>query len=166
MPHDGRPTLGVSACLLDDEGRVLLVRRARPPYSGLLSLPGGRVEFGETLSEAVRREIAEETGLEIANLLFATLHEAIGEGFHAVVAVHAGRMPVGTSPRASDDAASIEFADVAEIARAEARGETTPGLLAAVRNAIAALQRSEHIPSPDGRKAPCSLQEERNACGS
>jgi 8-oxo-dGTP diphosphatase len=60
-----RPTLGVSASIFRD-GKVLLVRRARSPGRGLYSLPGGRVEFGETLTEALTREIAEETGLEVA----------------------------------------------------------------------------------------------------
>jgi 8-oxo-dGTP diphosphatase len=56
----------VGAIVVDGDGRLLLVRRGRPPGVGLWSLPGGRVEPGETDDEALRRELMEETGLEIA----------------------------------------------------------------------------------------------------
>jgi len=66
---DGReypsvPRVGVGAVVLDG-GRVLLVRRGKPPLMGKWSLPGGLVELGETTREAIRREVAEECGLEI-----------------------------------------------------------------------------------------------------
>ncbi|HVV41722.1 MAG TPA: NUDIX hydrolase [Nitrobacter sp.] len=59
-----RPQLAVSAAIFRD-GKILLVRRARGPGKGLFSFPGGRVEFGETLAQALHREVAEETGLRI-----------------------------------------------------------------------------------------------------
>jgi 8-oxo-dGTP diphosphatase len=64
-----RPQLAVSAAIFR-EGKVLVVRRARSPAKGFYSLPGGRVEFGETLHAALHREVAEETALtiEIAGL--------------------------------------------------------------------------------------------------
>ncbi len=58
------PQLAVSAAIFRDD-RILLVRRARSPAKGVYSLPGGRVEFGETLHAALHREIREETALEI-----------------------------------------------------------------------------------------------------
>ena len=58
------PQLAVSAAIFRDD-KVLLVRRARSPGKGFYSLPGGRVEFGESLHTALRREIDEETGLAI-----------------------------------------------------------------------------------------------------
>src|ERR1700674_4481831 len=58
-----RPYLAVSAAIFRD-GRVLIVRRARPPAHGLYTLPGGGVELGETLEEAVIRDVREETGLD------------------------------------------------------------------------------------------------------
>ena len=58
-----RPYLAVSAAIFRD-GRVLIVRRGRPPAHGLYTLPGGGVELGETLEEAIVREVREETGLE------------------------------------------------------------------------------------------------------
>jgi mutator protein MutT len=60
-----RPYVGVGAVVLHS-GRVLLVRRRSEPLAGEWSLPGGAVEVGETLAEAVIREVREETGIEIA----------------------------------------------------------------------------------------------------
>jgi 8-oxo-dGTP diphosphatase len=68
-PQPTRPQLAVSAAIFRED-KVLLVRRARSPAKGIYSLPGGRVEFGETLHAALHREVDEETGLgiEIAGL--------------------------------------------------------------------------------------------------
>jgi ADP-ribose pyrophosphatase YjhB (NUDIX family) len=55
----------VGAIINDDDGRLLLVQRGHAPAQGLWSIPGGRVEPGETDEQAVRREIAEETGLVV-----------------------------------------------------------------------------------------------------
>lgn len=69
IPHTG-PQLAVSAGIFRD-GKILLVRRAREPARGIYTFPGGRVEFGESLTEALAREVREETGLaiEIAGLI-------------------------------------------------------------------------------------------------
>jgi 8-oxo-dGTP diphosphatase len=58
------PQLAVSAAIFRDD-KILLVRRARSPAKGFYSLPGGRVEFGESLHAALQREVDEETGLRI-----------------------------------------------------------------------------------------------------
>jgi ADP-ribose pyrophosphatase YjhB (NUDIX family) len=60
--YPDRPIVGVGAVIVED-GRVLIVRRARPPLQGEWSLPGGVVELGETLRAAAEREALEETGL-------------------------------------------------------------------------------------------------------
>ena len=64
-----RPIVGVGVVVLRDEA-VLLVRRAKPPLAGQWSLPGGMQELGETLEEAARREVLEETGLGLAGIQF------------------------------------------------------------------------------------------------
>lgn len=58
------PVVGVGAVIVED-GRILLVKRGKPPAEGLWAVPGGRVEPDETVREAVVREAAEETGLEV-----------------------------------------------------------------------------------------------------
>jgi len=63
IQHTG-PQLAVSAGIFRD-GKILLVRRAREPAKGIYTFPGGRVEFGESLTEALTREVREETGLII-----------------------------------------------------------------------------------------------------
>src|SRR6201999_1011168 len=71
-----RPHLAVSAAIIRD-GKVLIVRRARPPARGVFTLPGGGVEVGENLVEAVVREVVEETGLAVEPVALAGYREAI-----------------------------------------------------------------------------------------
>jgi ADP-ribose pyrophosphatase YjhB (NUDIX family) len=71
-----RPFLAVSAAIVRD-GKVLLVRRARKPALALYTLPGGVVEAGETLAEAVTREVREETALTIEPVALAGHREVI-----------------------------------------------------------------------------------------
>src|SRR5205823_1571233 len=71
-----RPFLAVSAAIVRD-GKVLVVRRARAPGNGLFTLPGGVVELGETLEQAITREVREETGIEIEPVALAGFREAI-----------------------------------------------------------------------------------------
>jgi mutator protein MutT len=59
-----RPVVGVGGVVIAD-ARALLIRRAHPPLEGEWSIPGGKLEIGETLVNAVRRELAEETGIEV-----------------------------------------------------------------------------------------------------
>ena len=82
-----RPEVAVGAVAVHDD-RLLLVRRGRGPAAGEWSVPGGRVEHGETLHEAVVREVAEETGLEVVVTGFLGWVERIGEDpepYHFVI---------------------------------------------------------------------------------
>ena len=91
--HTG-PRLAVSAGIFRD-GKILLVRRAREPAKGVYTFPGGRVEFGESLHEALAREVREETGLKIEIVGLIGYREALpprtgGHG-HFVVLPFAAR---------------------------------------------------------------------------
>jgi len=70
------PQLAVSAAIFRDD-KILLVRRARSPAKGFYSLPGGRVEFGESLHAALQREVDEETGLKIEIIGLAGWREVL-----------------------------------------------------------------------------------------
>ncbi|QQO20514.1 NUDIX hydrolase [Bradyrhizobium diazoefficiens] len=82
------PQLAVSAAIFRD-GKVLLTRRARSPAKGFYSLPGGRVEFGESLHQALAREVDEETGLDVAIVGLAGWREvlpaAAGAGHYLIM---------------------------------------------------------------------------------
>ena len=95
--HPPHPQLAVSAAIFRG-GKILLVRRARFPARGLYSLPGGRVEFGETLQAALHREVDEETGLRIEILDLAGWREvlpAAGSGGHYLIMSFAARWASG-----------------------------------------------------------------------
>jgi|ERR1700686_783613 ADP-ribose pyrophosphatase YjhB (NUDIX family) len=91
------PQLAVSAAIFRN-GKILLVRRARSPAKGFYSLPGGRVEFGETLHAAVHREVAEETALKIEILDLAAWREVVpgtSGGGHYLIMSFAARWTSG-----------------------------------------------------------------------
>ena len=88
-----RPQLAVSAVIFRD-GKVLLVRRSRSPGKGFYSLPGGRVEYGESLHTALMREVDEETGLRIDIVGLAGWREVLpgdSGGGHYVIMSFAAR---------------------------------------------------------------------------
>ena len=86
--HPQHPQLAVSGAIFRDD-KVLLVRRARSPAKGFYSLPGGRVEFGESLHAALHREVDEETGLKIEIVGLAGWREVLppasGGGHYLIV---------------------------------------------------------------------------------
>lgn len=137
-----RPFLAVSAAIVRD-GKVLAVRRARKPAIELYTMPGGVVETGETLFEAVTREVREETALTIEPVALAGHREAImrdSEGRierHFVILCFAARF-VGGDIRLNE-----ELDDARWLAPHELAGlKTTEGLADIVTAAIAAIEKA------------------------
>lgn len=114
---DGRrkPVLAASIAVFR-EGRVLLAQRGKAPALGLWSLPGGRIEPGEALQEAVLRELFEEVGVKAQVLGFVDhvehiARDAAGEiSAHAVICAYAGRWLAG-EPQLSDEALAVQWVD-------------------------------------------------------
>jgi 8-oxo-dGTP diphosphatase len=79
------PAIGVGAVLLDKQNRVLLIKRGTAPAIGLWSIPGGRLEPGESLADACRREVVEETGIGIELGPIIAVAERAIQGFHYVI---------------------------------------------------------------------------------
>ena len=134
--YPASPILAVSAAIIRD-GKVLIVRRARPPARGVYTLPGGGVEVGETLVEAVVREVREETELVIDPVALAGYREAItrdGDGRierHFVILPFAARWIAG-EPRLSEELAESMWLDPSEIVGLDA----TAGLSEIIANAV------------------------------
>ncbi len=125
---DLRPEVCVGAVVIHD-GRLLLVQRGRGAGQGLWSIPGGRVEGGERMTDAVAREVMEETGLSVEPGPWVGCVERISPDYHFVIHDYVASLAPGVSPRdgqAADDAASLRWQDVTTLAEA---GDLVPGLL-------------------------------------
>jgi 8-oxo-dGTP diphosphatase len=138
-----RPYLAVSAAILRD-GKVLVVRRARAPANGLYSLPGGVVEAGETLAEAVKREVDEETALTIEPVALAGYREVVARDAdnkverHFVILPFAARWIAG-EPKLNEELSEWRWVDPTEVESLP----TTPGLAEIVGTAVAKLKAAE-----------------------
>jgi mutator protein MutT len=118
--YPDRPIVGVGGVVVQD-GRALIVKRAHEPRKGEWSLPGGIVELGETLVDAVRRELKEETGLEVevgeVVEVFDRVHHSNGRiQYHFVIVDYLCR-PHGGTLCAADDAEDAAWVAADEIER-------------------------------------------------
>lgn len=126
-----RPYLAVSAAIFRD-GRVLIVRRARPPAHGLYTLPGGGVELGETLEQAVVREVREETALEIEPVALAGYRQAIAHDKDGRIERHFVILPFAARWLAGEVLLNEELAEAHWLEPAELSGLTTTEGLAQI----------------------------------
>ena len=115
-----RPAVGVGAVLIH-EGRVLLIKRGKEPLRGRWVVPGGTVEVGETLEQALVREVQEETGLVVRPLEVVLVFDRIErEGsvvrYHYVIVDYLCRYVSGT-PRAASDAEDVAFVAQGDLPR-------------------------------------------------
>jgi len=139
-----RPIIGVGAVILDGN-RVLLVRRAHEPLKGEWSLPGGAVELGETLAQALAREVREETGLEVrvgpvVEVLDRVHRAADGRIEYHYVLVDYLCAPIGGRLAASSDADDACWADVDDLA-AYRLAAPAPDVVAKAAHMHSTLQR-------------------------
>lgn len=123
-----RPIAGVGVVVVRD-GRVLMVRRARPPRQGLWSLPGGAQELGETVFAAAGREVREETGIEIEVLGLIDVVDSITREGEERVRYHYTLIEVAARGHpgeivAGDDAAEARWFAEEEIGALELWSET------------------------------------------
>ena len=136
-----RPYLAVSAAIIRN-GKVLVVRRARKPALSLYTLPGGTVEAGETLIDAVVREVREETSLDIEPVALAGHREVIARDAqrrierHFVILSFAARWRAG-EPVLNDELDDARWLDPAELTAYR----TTEGLAEIVAAAARLLER-------------------------
>ncbi len=135
-----RPLVGVGAIIFQD-GRILMAQRGKQPLKGWWSLPGGALELGEELQQAVRREVREETGLEIRPVAVFEVFERImrdaagAPEYHYVLIDYLCEV-TGGALRPGDDVCAVEW-----VSRPDLRQlQITEGTLAVIERAFDAAK--------------------------
>jgi mutator protein MutT len=141
--YPSQPIVGVGAIVLRQDD-VLLVRRGKEPQKGLWSLPGGALELGESLQQGVKREVLEETGLQVRVLQFAELFERIVADDTGAVEYHYVLLDylceqVGGALMAGDDAVEAAWVTRAELGDRP----LTPGLQNVIEKAFILRGRNQ-----------------------
>lgn len=119
--YPARPIVGIGIVVLRGD-EVLLVRRGKPPGLGTWTLPGGAQELGETCEQAARRELAEETGLTVGNLMLAAVVDSVRPDlsgriqYHYTIIDYAARWQGGEAV-AGSDVTEIAWAAPDDLAR-------------------------------------------------
>jgi ADP-ribose pyrophosphatase YjhB (NUDIX family) len=141
-----QPVVAVGAIAFDQDGRVLLVRRGRPPAAGLWTVPGGRIEPGESAADACAREVAEETGLEVEVVSLAEVIERVGRAADGALEHHFVILDYLVRVRGGALAAASDATEAGWFTRQEVGGlPTTRGL-------VAVLERARALASPGGAR--------------
>jgi len=107
------PALTVDCVVFDPRGRILLIRRGNDPFKGCYALPGGFVDIGETVENGCRRELREETGLDVGDLLLIGVYSdpARDPRGHTASVVYLAQLAAPADPVAGDDAAAAEWVE-------------------------------------------------------
>ena len=134
-----RPLIGVGAVVFSAGNEILLIKRGKAPHYGRWMVPGGTLEWGETLEDAAIREVREETGIDIEIERFVEIIEAITpgpDGFHFVIMDYAAHAVSGTLAANSDalDAAWVPLESLGGY-------DLTPDLLRVIEKALSATGR-------------------------
>lgn len=110
MPFPATPALTTDCVVFDERGHVLLVRRKYEPFKGSYALPGGFVEVGETVEDGCRRELKEETGLEVGALRLVGVYSTPNRDprGHTCSIAYLARI-ARAEPQAGDDAVAAEW---------------------------------------------------------
>lgn len=130
---------------------VLLIKRGKPPYEGQWSLPGGKIEYGETAAEAASRELAEETGTTARIIGLIDVIDSIGlrepgqpGDWHYLLVDFAG-VWTGGEPVAADDVTEAQFFPYDE-AIARTKWDRTRDVIGRARDIVAALSAPQSVP--------------------
>jgi 8-oxo-dGTP diphosphatase len=139
--YPSRPFIGVGA-LIFDGANILLVERGKEPLKGYWSLPGGILETGEKLEDAIRREVLEETGLEVEPLSMFEIFERIMPDASGRVEYHYVLIDYLCRPTGGRLLAASDVSRAAWVTEQNLREyRLTEGTLAVVERAFAKLQR-------------------------
>jgi ADP-ribose pyrophosphatase YjhB (NUDIX family) len=148
------PLVGVGAILLNRD-RILMAQRGKEPLKGWWSLPGGALETGESLADGVRREVREETGLEIRPLGVLEIFERImrdsnGEAeYHYVLIDYVCRI-IGGTLCAGDDVCRVEWVRRSELVKLQ----ITEGTLGVIEKAFRERRKFKQSRDREGAFIP------------
>jgi len=150
MMSDKAPVPAAGIVVIKNQNEVLLIRRGKPPYQGEWSIPGGKIEYGETTSEAALRELKEETGIEADLVGLIDVIDSIGlrekgqpGDWHYLLVDYAARWVSG-EPVAQDDVDEAVFYPLEE-ALALTRWDKTRDVIGRAIDMVAALQAPQSV---------------------
>lgn len=136
------PVLAASGIVLLPGPRVLVVQRGTPPLAGIWTFPGGKVRGGETIAEAVEREVLEETGLRVVAGPLVEIVEIVREGYHYVIHDHlCALLDPNQVPKGSSDASAARFVTPSEL--------STLGTTEETRRVLARALTMQHVALED-----------------
>jgi len=122
MSNSGNPTIGVGAVIWNEKDEVVLIRRGSEPRLGEWSIPGGRLEWGESLRDALRREVREETNLDVEvggliDVVDSVVHDEAGAVLRHYVLIDFASRYLSGELRAGSDAVDARWVLYAQLSQ-------------------------------------------------